>query len=213
MDANELAEKLRNKNSSYEEVFQWCEQNIDSIDLNDENQQYLYDTIISYMMKSRINHLSTNEASLMVKYLSKSYIHEKGLDDRIKVDVLDKETFMAKYKDEEIRAMCRTLKGTRFTLDYSDYVLQDLMSGNINRFLDGLKTIYHETAHVIQESCIALTEINGEKVHYSASLYQIALENTTRKADPQFYKLNYDKLVLENQANKVRINKRLFSNC
>jgi hypothetical protein len=108
--------------------------------------------------------------------------------------------------------MCTTLKGTRFILDYSPNVLENLTSGNINKFLDGLKTLYHETAHVIQESSISLTEIHGEKVHYTASLYEIALENVARKADPKFYNENYDKLVLENQANKVRSYKRIFSN-
>ena len=43
-------------------------------------------------------------------------------------------------------------------------------------------------------------------------MFEIALENVAEVADKQFYQANYSNLVLENQANKVRINKRVFSN-
>ena len=102
--------------------------------------------------------------------------------------------------------MCRELKGTQFELDYSPNVLQLVRSGDINKFLDGLRIIYHETAHVIQKSSIELSEINGKKVSYTESMFEIALENVAEVADKQFYQANYSNLVLENQANKVRIN-------
>ncbi len=211
MDAHELAEKIRNKQGTYDELLQWCEETVDNIDLNNPDFQYLYDRAIRFMMQGRINNLSENEATIMIKYLSKSYMHEKGLDNRITVNVLDWENFTKKHKSDKGNAICIILKGIRFILDYSPKVIEGLISGNKNKFLDALKTIYHETAHVIQESSIALPEINGKKVHYVSSLYEIALENTARAADPKFYAENYSKLVLENQANKVRTNKRLFS--
>lgn len=126
------------------------------------------------------------------------------MDDRITVNVLDWENFIKRHKSDKLNGMCTTLKGTRFILDYSPNVIEGLMSGNRDKFMDALKTIYHETAHVIQESSIALPEINGRKVHYVSSLYEIALENTAKKADSKFYDENYSNLVLENQANKIR---------
>lgn len=211
MDAHELAEKLRNKQGTYDELLQWCEETVDNMDLNNPDYQYLYDRAIRFMMQGRITNLSEKEATIMTKYLSKSYMHEKGLDDRITVNVLDWENFIKRHKSDKLNGMCTTLKGTRFILDYSPNVIEGLMSGNRDKFMDALKTIYHETAHVIQESSIALPEINGKKVHYVSSLYEIALENTARKADSKFYDENYSNLVLENQANKIRTNKRLFS--
>lgn len=211
MDAHELAEKLRNKQGTYDELLQWCEETVDNMDLNNPDCQYLYDRAIRFMMQGRITNLSEKEATIMTKYLSKSYMHEKGLDDRITVNVLDWENFIKRHKSDKLNGMCTTLKGTRFILDYSPSVIEGLMSGNRDKFMDALKTIYHETAHVIQESSIALPEINGKKVHYVSSLYEIALENTARKADSKFYDENYSNLVLENQANKIRTNKSLFS--
>lgn len=213
MDTNEIAQKIRNKQGNYEELLKWCEEHIDKIDLNDKNQQFLYDYAMKFMMQSRINHLDEKEATIMIKYLSQSYMHEKGLDGRVKISVLDKEQFSKKYSDDEkLYAMCRELKGTQFELDYSPNVLQLVRSGDINKFLDGLRIIYHETAHVIQKSSIELSEINGKKVSYTESMFEIALENVAEVADKQFYQANYSNLVLENQANKVRINKRVFSN-
>lgn len=175
------------------------------MDLNNKDEQFLYDYAMKFMMQSRINKLDEKEATIMVKYLSQAYMHEKGLDGRVKISVLDKEKFSEKYADaERLNAMCRKLKGdVKFELDYSPKVLENIRSGNINKFLDGLKTVYHETAHVIQESTIELKEINGREVHYTASMFQIALENVARIADRNFYDENYDNLVLENQANKV----------
>ena len=204
MDTNEIAQKIRNKQGNYEELLKWCEEHIDKIDLNDKNQQFLYDYAMKFMMQSRINHLDEKEATIMIKYLSQSYMHEKGLDGRVKISVLDKEQFSKKYRsDEKLNAMCRELKGTQFELDYSPNVLQLVRSGNIHKFLDGLRIIYHETAHVIQKSSIELSEINGKKVSYTESMFEIALENVAEVADKQFYQANYSNLVLENQANKV----------
>lgn len=104
---------------------------------------------------------------------------------------------MRKHKSDRVNAMCSTLKGTRFELDYSPNVIEHLRSGNINRFIDGLRITYHEVAPVLQECSIAISEINGEKVHYTASMFQIAQENVARVADSQFYDENYDNLVLE----------------
>lgn len=155
MDAHEFAEKLRNKQGTYDELLKWCEETVDNMDLNNPDYQYLYDRAIRYMMQGRITQLTEKEATIMTKYLSKLYMHEKGLDDRIKVNVLEWEEFVKRHKSDKLNGMCTTLKGTRFILDYSPNVIEGLMSGNINKFLDALKTIYHETAHVIQESSIA----------------------------------------------------------
>lgn len=209
--SHELAEKIRNKQASYEDVFKWCEENVDTVDFSNSDQMLVYDSAIRFMMNSRITRLTENEATVMIKYLSKSYLNEKGLSDRATVHVLDWETFIKRHKSDQLNAMCSTLKGTRFIVDYSPNVIKGLTSNNTNKFLDSLKTIYHEIAHVIQESSIKLPEINGNKVHYIASLYEIALENTARIADTKFYEENYSKLVLENQANRVRINKRISS--
>lgn len=212
MNEHELAEKIKNKQASYEDVFRWCEENIDSVDFSNSDQISVYDSAIRFMMNGRITQLTENEATVMIKYLSKSYLNEKGLNDRVTVNVLDWEKFLKIHKSDKLNAMCSTLKDTKFILDYSPNVIKGLMSGDSNKFMDALKTIYHETAHVIQESSIALSEINGKKVSYTASMYEIALENTARKADPKFYDENYENLLLENQANKVRIDKGVFSN-
>ena len=215
MEAQELASRIKNKQGSYEEVIQWCEEHSDDMDLTDESQKYLYDTAIGFMMKNRISSLTENEAQVMIKYLSKSYLHEKGLDARTKIDVLSSEEFERKYpqtKGTKTNGMCKAKAGVTFELDYSPNVIENLRSGNANRFLDGLKTIYHEAAHVIQRSSISLEEINGEKVHYEASLYEVALENVARVADSKFYNSNYGQLLVENQANKVRFTKRLYGN-
>ena len=211
MNAHELAEKIRNKQGTYDELLKWCEKTVDNMDLNDPDYQYLYDRAISFMMQSRILNLTEKEATIITKYLSLSYLHEKGLDARVTVNMLDWENFVKRHKSDKLNGMCTTLKDTHFILDYSPNVIEGLMSSDGNKVLEALKVIYHETAHVIQESSIALTEINGKKVHYTSSLYEIALENTARKADSKFYDENYRNLVLENQANKVRTYKRLSS--
>ena len=99
MEAHEIVEKIRSKKADYKEVFQWCEENVDSIYFGNQEHQILCDAAIKYMMQSRINSLSETEAVVMVKYLAKSYIHEKGLDDRIKISVLDREQFFQKHKE------------------------------------------------------------------------------------------------------------------
>lgn len=212
MEAHELVEKVKNKQVNDDEVIQWCEENLENINLNNAEHVFLYDRAIKIMMQCRINRLTDSEATIMIKYLSQSYLHEKGLDDRIKISVLDKEQFLGKYKSDKVNAMCRVLKGTKFELDYSPNVIEYLKSEDRDKFLDGLRITYHEAAHVLQECSIALPEINGEKVPYTASMFQIAQENVARVADSKFYHENYDNLVLENQANKVRLNKGIFRN-
>ena len=54
-----------------------------------------------------------------------------------------KEEFIKRHKSDKFNGMCTTLKGTRFILDYSPNVIEGLMSGNRDKFLDALKTIYH----------------------------------------------------------------------
>ena len=73
--------------------------------------QYLYDRAIRYMMQGRITNLTEKEATIMTKYLSKSYMHEKGLDDRITVNVLDWENFIKRHKSDKLNGMCTTLSG------------------------------------------------------------------------------------------------------
>jgi len=213
METQELVGRIRNKQGSYDEVIQWCEENSNSIDLTDENQKYLYDTAVRFMMKYRMSSLTENEAQIMVKYLSTSYLHEKGLDTRTKIAVLSSEEFEKKYpktKGTKTNGMCKTKAGVTFDLDYAPSVIENLRSGDSKRLLDGLKTIYHEAAHVIQQSTISLEEINGEAVHYESSLYEVALENVARVADSKFYNSNYGQLLVENQANRVRFTKRLY---
>lgn len=205
MDAKELVKDIKNKQANDDEVIEWCEQHVENIDFDNSDDVEIYDRAIRIMMQCRINRLTENEAKVMIKYLSKAYMNEKGLADRVKISILSEEQFDEKYNGSKANAMCKHFfKETKFELDYSPNVMKYIRSGNINGFLDGLRIVYHETAHVIQNCLISLPEISGKKVEYTVSMFQIAQEEIARKADPNFYEENYSKLLLENQANKVR---------
>lgn len=206
MDTKEFMENIKSKQANDDEIIKWCEENIDDIDLANRDNVEIYDKAIKIMMQRRINRLTENEAKLMIKYLSKSYMHEKGLEDRVKIAVLSKEEFDEKYNGSKANAKCKHFfKDTKFELDYSPNVMKRIRSGNTASFLDGLRIVYHETAHVIQNCLVRLPEINGKSVEYTASMFQIAQEEIAREADPKFYEENYSRLLLENQANSVRI--------
>ena len=209
MEAHEIIEKLKKNEGNYDEILQWCEENIDTIDLGNNEYKCIYDEVISHMIQFRIKDLTEVEAGLMVKYLASVYLREHKLASRVEIAILNREEFSKKYKEldgiDETNAICNTLKGLRFEIDYSTSVTDKLRDGSTAGLLNGLSAVFHEACHVVQECLIALHGINGKPMNINNNSYQIAIEAVAKKADPEFYDANYEALYTENQAEKVRI--------
>lgn len=176
-------------------------QNIHSMDFNNDTDFYLCSKVNSYLFKKKIGCFNKDEAKFLTINLAKLSIKMLNIQEKkINIELMEIEEFKKIYR-ENWRAVCISKKDTNHSIVYSEKVSNDLMSNDILAILRGMESITHETIHVFQNEKIQkdYTKLNAVQ---AKNAYIMALENITRKLNPEFYEKNYDNLLSENDAQK-----------
>lgn len=192
----------------YEIITEWAISNIDNIGFSDK-EKYLYRNAIKYLFNFKIGHLSYEESVFIVKSLAREHVllqSKLGFKKDIKIKILKEEEYIKKYGDSN--AVCVS-HNSDFDLVYSPKVIENLMSNNIYSFLRGIRTIYHEFLHTVQNQ-IMMSDINKEiSMTYSKGIYIDILETISWNFEKNFYDNNYNNLSKELQAEVYGLNHAL----
>lgn len=186
--------------SQYQEIVKWCSENCDKLDLNDEDQHYLYELSTIYLMKYKIGKWEKSDAKLIINFLAKKAAWKVGIYENVTVKILEQEEYKRTYGESS--AVCVNNGDGTSNIVYSSIVMDDLLSDNYDRFLKGMQTIFHEVLHAQQNIVIQRVNINGVEVPRTKIIYIMALETIARKFNPKFYSSNYSHLIKENHAEK-----------
>ncbi|MBQ3414703.1 MAG: hypothetical protein IJH39_05000 [Clostridia bacterium] len=199
MNIQELTEKIKSNQASYNELLEWCSENKDKMNLNDFNEFCLYNTLINELFKFKIGKMNRKETSIFIKFFATKLACELKIGDKVKVEILDNEKFNEKYKghSDDIGLHIPSKDGT-CTVSYNLSKMEKKLNSDKHFILlEGLQVVFHEIRHAYQQ-----VGMSQEGV-YAKALYIMAMETITRKVSPQFYKDNYGKLLIENDAQKA----------
>lgn len=200
----ELKQNLINKQpGALKAIVKYCQENINSMDINDETDYYLCRASTLYLMKNKIGHFDKDEARCLTVYFaklgSKMYSMAHGIEGKINIDILPAEEYK-KLRGEKSNAVCISHNDNSHTLIYSEEkVCQRLMTNDPDEFLRAMQTIFHEVVHVYQDIRVQRDYRDVNAVQAKRG-YRMALEKITRKVYPKFYTENYAKLFTENDA-------------
>lgn len=180
-----------------EEILTWCLENVDKMNLSRSVDSKIYKIATKYLMESKLDNLSYDEAVYLINYFAKEYMNELNADlnKKMKIKVYTKEEYEKNY-EAKLRGISIDSKDGLFLVSYSPRVVIDLRSNDLNFFLRGMKSIYHEIVHAMQSIVI-----ESKDIVYRRSAYIMALEQLMRNVDRNFYDENYDNVLMENQAN------------
>lgn len=201
MNVQELIEKIKSDQASYEELLKWCSENKDTMNLKDYNEFRLYNTLINQLFKFKIGEMNREETSIFIKFFATKLACELKIDDKVSVEVLDeekyKERFKSSVKDIGLGICVHNQDGTH-TVAYNVSEIEKNINGGRNvKLVKGLQTIFHEIRHAYQNFAISQDGV------YNKSLYIMAMESVIKANNYKFYKENYDNLLIENDAEKA----------
>ena len=211
MEAHELAEKFRNNTkteASYQEIVEWCGKNASSLDLSNQDQQYLYEMSTRYLMKIKIGQWNEADANLIINYLARTLANDYGIEKDLVITVLQDPEYREKFKDNS-NAMCSRRDDGKSEVVYSSRVVDNLRSKDTLRFIRGLQTVFHEVVHAKQYNELYAPENDGEQLKYDGNTYKMALEAMTRNYYPKFYKENYMNMNREYEAEYLGLQKAM----
>lgn len=210
MNSRELADKLKNnpkeKAQNIEEILKWCKKNAEHINVLDNDECFLAEESIKHLMQNKAkNPWDKEDAKFVVYFLAKKAINKFGLDKSVRSIGIVEESEQDAEAQSTIRGSCSyTMDNKFFDITYTQRVLDDLTSNNTEKFLEGLKTIYHEVQHARQlNSIVNEQREDGTTIPKSTTRYLSALEDIVSKTSKKFYNENYEKLLNENDANKT----------
>ena len=199
---NEFIKKPNERN--FESLFQHLAEQIDSLDFNDTVIINACEIITKCLFRFKIGSWSEEQAKFAIKYLSRMFAKRLGLLENVSVSILTEEEYKKQNGDKSV-ARCTNNGDETFKVTCSPYVVEKLMSNKSREFIYGLQIIFHEVAHVAQNSILERDVINNLKSKdlYTYKTYVAALETVVRKADKEFYDKNYSNLSKEIGADKI----------
>lgn len=194
---------LQYQNNKSEEnikmILEYCKRNYNKINNMNDVTRKLYKYASWYLMNCKLGNMDNEEAKLLITFFVKECGYDFGIIDQINVSILNKE----EYGDDSSSANCKYSDDGMYTCTYSENVISEIKSNNIDVFLRGLRNIFHELTHVMQGIIIRGGNIKGLDLSGKKSVYIMTLETIARKADPNMYEKNYSNLLKENHAEKV----------
>lgn len=188
---------------SLKDIIEYCKENIKSMDLSDETDDFLCRACTVYLMKHKIGYFDNNEAKFLTLYFAKCsaklIFDVNKVKGKIDINILPTEEYK-KLRGEKGIAVCIPNEDKSHTLIYSEEKVTDqLRTDDPYKFLRTIQTICHEVVHVYQNIRLQrdYKEVNALQAKKG---YIMALEKITRLLFPNFYKENYTKLLSENDA-------------
>ena len=184
-------------------VMLYCLDNVETMDLNNNEEFEMYNSVTNYLMNKKICNFNEREARFLTYFFAKWEINklDKELDKQVKIELVEHEILCEKG-DSEVCAICFLNEDCTSTIMYSDIVLKNIMSDDMDKVTEGIKTVVHETVHAFYNK-ILKTDYFKLKPVYAEKAYIIALEKVMRKYKEEFYKENYRNLLSENNANRI----------
>lgn len=201
MNVQELIEKIKSNQASYDELLKWCSENKDTMNLKDYNEFRLYNALINELFQFRIGKMNREETSIFIKFFATKLACELKIDDKVSIEVLDKEKYKEQFKGnikDTAQGICVHNEDGTHTVTYNVSEIEKNINGGTNiKLLAGLQTVFHEIRHAFQNVAISQDGI------YNKSLYIMAMESVIKANNSKFYEENYDNLLLENDADKA----------
>ena len=103
MDANELSKKIKNTQPKtvemLEEVTKWCSDNVNSLNIGDEDQYYLYMLASKYLIQIKIGRWNDNDVTVVINTLAKISASEMNIDQEVNVKILSDEEYQSWIKN------------------------------------------------------------------------------------------------------------------
>ena len=200
MEANKLVEKFRNSSkdeNDWKEVLNYCLNNFEKLNLTNEEDKYLLDNAIKYLMIRKFKCLENTEAKLLTVYFAKKYLKEHGIYDDVQVKIIENDEYRELSQNESL-GFCVSRGNGKSEVVYSEKLLEAIKSKEVVEKIMGLKAVFHEVVHARQNKRLYSPE--EENSNYNGNVYRFALETLTRKVEPKFYDENYLQLLKEYQA-------------
>lgn len=183
----------------------FCIDSVETMQIMDESEYKLYDKMTNYLMNEKIYHFTESEAKYLIYFFAKfgMYKLDKDLEKQVKIKIVGKEK-MEELECGKSKAVCCYNESGISTIFYSDQVVNEIMSDDIEQVADGIKIVFHETVHayynkLMKTDCFELNPL------YATKTYIIALENLIRDISEEYYSDNYKVLIQENEAERMAI--------
>lgn len=216
-----LTQYQNNKSEeNIKKILEYCKQNYNNLNIKNDISRKLYRYAVWYLMNFKLGNMDNEEAKLLISFFVKECGYDFGIINKINVNILNKKEYQDEYGNSS-SANCKYSDEDMYTCTYSENVINQVKSDNVNEFLRGLQNIFHELTHVMQGIAIRGGNVKGINLSGKKSIYIMALETIARKADPKMYDKNYSSLLKENNAEKVglflamewikKYNKRVYS--
>ena len=163
--------------------------NINNVDFSITCLAKKYDKIAEYLITNRMFSLNRKETKFLIKYFAKKGLVDLGIKKEIKIKILEQKAFNRKFncKKTNVFAVTQPNKDRVF---YSEYLVDEIASGNPDFIFRGFRTVFHEIKHIEQ--------YNVKEENFKA--YVMALEDITSGIDNDFYMNNYAEYYRENEA-------------
>lgn len=167
-------------------------------DFSDKNLIKLFEISVRYLISCKVGHWNKDDAKLVINYFSNLCAHKYGINSNVKISILNKDEYVKLFGKSDAICVC---KRNMYEIFYSHNVINNLISNDLELFLCGMQSIFHEVIHVVQNSIIKSD--SKEFILPKLEMYVMTIESIVMKADSDFYRKNYTKLYKENHAQKV----------
>ena len=198
---------------TYEELIEFCNKNMDRMNISNENDKFLLETSAKYLFSSKFKNWNNQDIIFIVLYLTKQFFEEYKFQD-FKINLIEQQKFEKIY-GKNCWANCQyaySNKKSVFIVNYSLEKIQRVLKSKDNYELwDGFHIIYHELAHAYQKILIHSDE---SFKRYTLEQYLLAIEDVyfqkllikeDKKEFKDFYNKNYLNLYCELDAEKRAI--------
>lgn len=189
-----------------DKILDWLSNNLDEIDLLKPVYRNSCEIAIQYLFNEKLGNWTEVEVKFLIVFFIKQYTGKYWLERELNVSFLTKEEYTKRFGEKGIAIYVRN-SSAEPCIYFSSKLLSNLQENNTILFLEGLRTVFHETIHAIQNAFLS-GEVVGyfeTEEFYDYKKYIMMQEILISKIDKNFYMNNYSHLLIENDANKEGI--------
>jgi len=191
--------KLRNIAMAY------CINCIETMDLTDEEEYKMADKTTNYLMNEKIYNFTEKEAKYLMYFFAKLGMQklDKDLEKKVQIEIANDEK-MQEFESKDSMAICLNNRDGTSKIVYSDEVVKNIMSDDIEEISYGIQIVFHEVVHSLYNKLMCTNYLDINPL-YAIRTYAIALENLIGDIAEEYYNDNYDNLIQENEAERMAI--------